>query len=171
MEPHGLSILQSIFKIFFIINTCKISFTYCGPTQPLGAMTLTLTDLLLNYVRKLLVQWFLFYTCTKGFPYCDPTWPQGPWFLQTCFCTMLESFQVNLSFSGPVVLEKNFFQIFSLYIDIYKTAFPYCGPIQPPGAMIFINLILYFVREFSWSLHRGFKSYCETRVPVLWMRP
>jgi hypothetical protein len=41
------------------------------------------------------------------------------------------------------------------YMNIYKNSFDYCGSTQPPGAMIFMNLNMPYVRklshEFSFS--------------------
>ena len=94
-------------------------------------------------------------TCKHGFPYCGPSWPPGPWFEQIWICTMSASFHLNLKFSGLVVLEKKIFKHFS-YINTCKNGFPYCGPARPPGAMIWTNLNLHYVRklpckfELSW---------------------
>jgi hypothetical protein len=45
---------------------------------------------------------------------------------------MTESLHVNLSFSGPVVLVKNIFRIFS-YIHTYKIVFSIVASSDPLG--------------------------------------
>jgi hypothetical protein len=115
--------------------------------------------------------------------------PRGPWFEQTWICTMSGSFHVNLNFPGSVVLEKKIFKDFS-YINTCKNGFPNCGPVRPPGArppgaMIWTNLNLHYVRklpykfELSWlsdsweedfytfSLYKHMKKWFH----LLWPRP
>jgi hypothetical protein len=53
---------------------------------------------------------------------------------------MSESFHVNLSFFGPMVLLGEFFLF---------NSFLYCGPIQTPEVMILCTLDLYYVRKLS----------------------
>ena len=48
--------------------------------------------------------------CKYGFPYCGPSRPRGPWFVQTWIYIISESFHVNVSSSGSVVLEKKIFK-------------------------------------------------------------
>ena len=45
----GLLVLEK--KIFFNINICKYSFSYCGPSRPPGIMIFT--TLFLHYMRML----------------------------------------------------------------------------------------------------------------------
>jgi hypothetical protein len=45
-----------------------------------------------------------------GFPYCDPSWATRPWFEETWIYIMSESFHVNMTYSGSVVLEKKIFK-------------------------------------------------------------
>jgi hypothetical protein len=47
----------------------------------------------------------------KVFPIVAPPEPQGPWFVQTWIYIMSESFHVNMSSSGSMVLKKIFFNI------------------------------------------------------------
>jgi hypothetical protein len=86
------------------------------------------------YILASLTQWYLkrrifkyfsyIKACKNNFPYCGPHMtPRG----QTCFCTMSESFHVNFSFSGSVVLEKKIVKIFS-YINTCKNSLPYYYP-------------------------------------------
>jgi hypothetical protein len=73
------------------------------------------------------------------FPFVAPPDPRGPWFVQTWIYTLSESFHVNMSSSGSVVLEKKIFKwpsypIFAfcaylpfekdLAIDLYNFEFP-----------------------------------------------
>ena len=44
------------------------------------------------------------------FPIVAPSDPRGPWFVQTWIYIISESFHVNMSFSGSVVLEKKIFE-------------------------------------------------------------
>jgi hypothetical protein len=55
---------------------------------------------------------FFFNTNTNeyGFPYCGPSQPWGPWFEETWIYIISESFHVNLTYSGSVVLEKKIFK-------------------------------------------------------------
>jgi hypothetical protein len=67
-----------------------------------------------------------------------PSDPRGPWFVQTWICTISESFCIDLSFSGFVVLGKKIFKwphpIFAdcdhlhfeedLALDLYNFEFP-----------------------------------------------
>jgi hypothetical protein len=55
----------------------------------------------------------------RVFPIVAPPHPQGRDFNKLAFTIMSESFHVNFSFSGQVVLEK-IFKIFSLFNHIYK---------------------------------------------------
>jgi hypothetical protein len=77
---------------------------------------------------------------------------------------MSESFYVNFSFPGPMVLEKKIFKFFS-NINTCKNDFPYCGPTRPPGAMIFTNLYLHYVRklpykfQLSWTCGSGEEDF------------
>jgi hypothetical protein len=43
------------------------------------------------------------------FPIVAPTDPQGPWFEETWIYIISESFHVNMTYSGSVVLEKQIF--------------------------------------------------------------
>jgi hypothetical protein len=38
------------------------------------------------------------------------------------------------------------------FISTFINSFPYCGPTRPPGAMILINYLSYYVRELSCKL-------------------
>ena len=80
-----------------------------------------------------------------------PSYPRGSWFEQTWISSISGSFHINLSFPGPVVLEKKIFKDFS-YIIICKTLIPYCGPIVPPGVMIWTNLNLPISGSFHINL-------------------
>ena len=44
------------------------------------------------------------------FPTVAPPDPWGPWFVQTSIYIISESFHVNMSSSGSVVLEKKIFK-------------------------------------------------------------
>ena len=46
---------------------------------------------------------------------------------------------------GLLVLEKNIF----FNINICKYGFPYCGPSQPPGTMMWTILNLHYIRQLS----------------------
>jgi hypothetical protein len=46
---------------------------------------------------------------------------------------------------GLLVLEKIFF----FDISTSEYSFPYCGPTQPPGTMIWRNLNLHYIRKIS----------------------
>ena len=89
--------------------------------------------------------------------------PRGPWFSQTWICTMSESFHVNLNFSGSVVLEKKIFKDFS-YISTCKNGLPYCGPIQPPGAMILTNLNLHYVKKLPCKFELFWQVVLEKKI-------
>ena len=45
-----------------------------------------------------------------GFPYCGPSRPRGPWFQETWMYIISESFHVNMTYSGSVVLKKKIFK-------------------------------------------------------------
>jgi hypothetical protein len=62
---------------------------------------------------------------------------------------MSESFKVNLTLSGSMVLEK-IFKYFS-YLNTCKNGFPYCGPNRPPGGMILTILIMHYIRKFQYK--------------------
>jgi hypothetical protein len=68
------------------------------------------------------------FTATRPFLFLNP------------FCTLSECFQVNFSFSGPMILQ-NILKIFS-YINICKNRSPNCSPCTHlPGAMILTNML------------------------------
>jgi hypothetical protein len=83
------------------------------------------TFLAQRFLRRFL-NFFYVIKCVDG-KSCCPTLFSGLMNSKTWFCTMSESFQVNLSFSGPVLFE--IFSIFS-YIS-RKNSFPYNGFIHP----------------------------------------
>jgi hypothetical protein len=78
-----------------------------------------------------------------------PSDPQGPRFLQTFIHYISESFHTIFSFHGPVILEKIFKDFPSIYTC--KNGFPYCGPIRPPGAMIFTDLNLLYITKLPYK--------------------
>jgi hypothetical protein len=91
----------------------------------------------------------------------------------TCSCTMSESFHVNFSSFGPVVLGR-VFKIFFLYIHMFLM-----WPYPTPRVMILTNLILKYVRNLSckyqfflaqWFLRRFYKYFSYTR-PFLVFSP
>jgi hypothetical protein len=87
--------------------------------------------------KKILKIFFCINTCENTFPKCDPTPSQRLW---ACLVMWF--------------LTKRFWKYFPL-INICKNSFPYSGPIWPPKAMIFTNLILYmyYVRNPSCIFH------------------
>jgi hypothetical protein len=70
---------------------------------------------------------------------------------------MSGSFHINYNFVGPV-----------FYANICKHSFPYCGPTQPPGAMILTNINLWYVwklqnkLQLSWSC-----GYLEKKIKYI----
>jgi hypothetical protein len=46
-----------------------------------------------------------------GFPIVVPLDPWGPWFEETWIYIISESFHVNMTYSGSVVLEKKMFKL------------------------------------------------------------
>ena len=49
-------------------------------------------------------------TCKYGFPNCGPSRPLGTMVCTTLIYIISESFHVNMTYSGSVVLEKKIFQ-------------------------------------------------------------
>jgi hypothetical protein len=49
-------------------------------------------------------------TSEYGFPIVAPLDPWGPWFEETWIYIILESFHLNMTYSGSVVLEKKIFK-------------------------------------------------------------
>ena len=92
--------------------------------------------------------------CKTLIPYCGPIVPPGSWFEQTWISTISGSFHINLSFPGPVVLEK----IFKWHHPIL--AFSWLSPLWT-GAWSFIwtNLKPLHSRmmctKFGWIWPRG----------------
>jgi hypothetical protein len=78
---------------------------------------------------------------------------------------MSESFHVNSSFSGPVVLEK-ISKIF-VHINTCKIIFPYCGLIRPPRTKIFTNLLLYFMNISAFLAQWFLKRFSNDPTPFL----
>jgi hypothetical protein len=68
----------------------------------------------------------------------------GPSFQQSLILFTQEWFVPNLTEVGLLVLEKIVFNV-----NACKYGFPYCGPSQPPGTMIWINLNLHYIRKLS----------------------
>ena len=96
-------------------------------------------------------------------PFCGPTIPLGSWFVQTWISTTSGSFHINLSFPGPVVLERKIFKDFP-YIIICKTLIPYCGPIVSLRVMIWTNLNLLYIRKNIFKNYL-YTSACKTLIP------
>jgi hypothetical protein len=65
---------------------------------------------------------------------------------------MSKSIHVNLSISGPVVLEKKSLEIFFRFVNTYKNSFPYYGPIQHPGAWFLYTWFCTLSERFQVSL-------------------
>jgi hypothetical protein len=88
--------------------------------------------------------------------------PDGHDFNKLAFVfNISESVHINLSFSGPAVLEKKILKIFP-YIDTCKNCFPNFCPTRPLGTKFFINLNLHFVRRLlSKSEVSGFVVLVE----------
>jgi hypothetical protein len=63
---------------------------------------------------------------------------------------MSEIFHVNLSFSDPVVLEKNIFKVFP-YINTCENSFPYCGTTPSPGVMKFKKNLFCYIIKLSYK--------------------
>jgi hypothetical protein len=82
---------------------------------------------------------------------------------QTYFCIISQNFYVNMSFSGPVVLEKIFKSV-SLYKHLLKVS-PFVA-IPDPGAMILTNLLFYYIRKLSCKFELFWPS---GSFPPLWL--
>jgi hypothetical protein len=64
-------------------------------------------------IGLLVVEKFFFFNiniCKYGFPYCGSTRPLGPLCKQFWICIISEGFHLNMTYSGPVVLEKKTFK-------------------------------------------------------------
>jgi hypothetical protein len=86
-------------------------------------------------------RFFSIYTCKNSFPSCLPPWPSGT----IIICNISESFHVNMSFSGSVVLKENIFN------DLAK--FSWLSPLwRGPGPLLEQFKILYTQGWFVPSL-------------------
>jgi hypothetical protein len=88
---------------------------------------------------------------------------------ETDFCIWTGNFYVNLNLSGEADLKEIYFynlkhktHLKMVFFNVALTAlpfshwnnnksFPYYGPSRPPGIMILINLILYYVRKLLYK--------------------
>ena len=157
-------------KIFNIYSNVKTLIPYCGPTIPLGSWFVQTWNSAISgsfhinlsfpgpvVLEKIFKDFPYIIICKTLIPYCGPTIPLGSWFVQTWISTISGSFHINLSFPGRVVLEKKIFKDFSNII-ICKTLIPYCGPIVPPGVMIWTNLNLHYIRKLPYKFQLSWPS-------------
>jgi hypothetical protein len=67
--------------------------------------------------------------CTYGFLYCGPSRPPGPWCELFWMYIISESFHVNMTYSGSVVLEKIFNWPYPIFV------FLWLSPLRGPGPL------------------------------------
>jgi hypothetical protein len=68
-----------------------------------GWFVLSLIKIVLLALEKIL---FNINLCKYGFLYCDLSWPPGDHYVNNFESTLSESFHINMSYFGSVVLEK-----------------------------------------------------------------
>jgi hypothetical protein len=137
-------------------NHVKIAFPLVPPPGPSG--TIICTSLNLHSVRKLSCEYDLFWLCGSQGETFLMTSPNlcifviisrwrgpGPLLVQFKIPFTQRWFVPSLIEIGLLVLEKIFFSD----INTSEYGFPYCGPIQPPGTMIWRNLNLHYIRKLS----------------------
>jgi hypothetical protein len=69
-------------------------------------------------------------TCKYGSPYCGPSWCRGPWYEQFWIYIISDSFRVNMTYHGSVVVKKILkwsHPIFAFFVIIshLKKAWPF----------------------------------------------
>jgi hypothetical protein len=94
-------------------------------------------------------KFFPIYICDNSFSSCGPSQPLGTIICTSLICTVSESFHVNLSYSGSVVLKEKIFQWPHQFFT-----FLWLSPLWRGTGPLFVQFTISFTHEwFVPSLH------------------